>query len=65
VQTVTTSGTYRLNRLDNSTGTGTLGLKIARDSTRTYWIGVRRNFTGNASMQHGLCHLGFQFRRVW
>ena len=53
VQTVTTSGTYRLNRLDNSTGTGTLGLKIARDSTRTYWIGVRRNFTGNASMQHG------------
>jgi M6 family metalloprotease-like protein len=53
VQTVTTSGTYRLNRLDNSTGTGTLGLKISRDSTRTYWIGVRRNFTGNASMQHG------------
>ncbi len=53
VQTITTNGTYRLNRFDNTTGTGILGLKLTRDSTRNYWVGVRRNFTTNASMQHG------------
>jgi M6 family metalloprotease-like protein len=53
VQTATATGTYRINRFDNSTGTGTLALKIAKDATRSYWIGVRRNFTSNASMSHG------------
>ncbi|MBI5771885.1 MAG: immunoglobulin domain-containing protein, partial [Verrucomicrobia bacterium] len=53
VRAVTTSGTYRLNRFDNATGTGTLALKVTRDATRNYWIGVRRNFTTNAAMQHG------------
>lgn len=53
VQTVTTSGVYRINRFDNSTGAGTLALKVAKDSTQTYWIGIRRKFTTNLSMQHG------------
>jgi uncharacterized delta-60 repeat protein/M6 family metalloprotease-like protein len=53
VQNVTASGTYRLNRFDNSTGTGTLALKFTRDSTRNYWIGVRRNFTSNTFLSHG------------
>ena len=53
VQTVASNGTYRVNRFDNSTGTGTLALKIPRDGTRNYWVGVRRNFTTNTSMQNG------------
>jgi M6 family metalloprotease-like protein len=53
VQSITTSGTYRVNRFDNTTGTGTLALKVIRDSTRNYWIGIRRNFTSNVSMQSG------------
>ncbi|MHB8519925.1 MAG: immunoglobulin domain-containing protein, partial [Limisphaerales bacterium] len=53
VPTASTSGVYRINRFDNSTGTGTLALKIAKDSTQTYWIGIRRKFTTNLSMQHG------------
>jgi len=54
VQTITTSGTYLVNRFDNATGAGTpLALKVVRDSTRNYWIGARRAFTTNASLQHG------------
>lgn len=53
VQTITSTGTYRVNRFDNATGTGTLALRVARDGTRSYWIGPRRNFTNNASMAHG------------
>ncbi len=53
VQTITTSGTYRINRFDNATGTGSLGLKIGRNSTTNYWVGARRGFTTNTSMQHG------------
>ena len=53
VQTVTTSGTYRISRFDNATGTGTLALKIAKDSVHNYWISIRRKFTDNASMQNG------------
>lgn len=53
VQTVTSSGTYRANRFDDSTATGTLALKVVKDSRRNYWIGCRRKFTDNASMQNG------------
>lgn len=53
VQTVTTNDTYRINRFDTSTATGTLALKVAKDGTRDYWIGCRRKFTDNASMQNG------------
>ncbi|HMJ04994.1 MAG TPA: FG-GAP-like repeat-containing protein [Chthoniobacterales bacterium] len=53
ITTVTTSGTYRINRFDNSTGTGVLGLKIVKDGSRNYWVGCRRKFTDNPSMLHG------------
>ena len=43
VQTVTASGIYRISRFDNSTGTGTLALKITKDASHTYWVGIRRN----------------------
>ena len=53
VQTITQSGTYRVYRFDNSTGSGTLALKLPKDSNSNYWIGIRRKFTTNASMQNG------------
>lgn len=53
VQTVTQSGTYRINRFDNGIGAGTLALKIRKDATRNYWIACRRKFTTNSSLQNG------------
>ncbi len=57
VLTVTASGTYRLYRFDTLTASppvsGPLALKIIKDSNKTYWIGVRRAFTSNASMSNG------------
>lgn len=53
VQTVTASGTYRVYRFDHPAATGILALKVARDATRNYWIGLRRNFTDNASLSQG------------
>jgi hypothetical protein len=53
VQTVTTNGTYRVFRFDNVSSAGTLALKVVKDNTRTYWVGCRRNFTSNPSMQNG------------
>ena len=53
VQTVTTSGTYRVYRFDDASATGTLALRIAKDATSDYWIGYRRNFTENSGLQHG------------
>ncbi len=53
VRTVTQTGGYRINRFDNSSGVGTLALKVVRDSDHNYWVGARRNFTDNSSMEHG------------
>ena len=53
VQTITASGTYRVYRFDDAAAAGTLALKVAKDGRRDYWIACRRNFTSNASMQHG------------
>lgn len=53
VQTVATNGTFRVNRFDAATATGTLALKVVRDATRNYWIGTRRSFTANTSMSQG------------
>jgi hypothetical protein len=53
VLTVISNATYRIYRFDNGAATGTLALKISKDSTHNYWIGCRRSFTGNASMQNG------------
>lgn len=53
IQTVTATGTYRITRFDNDTGNGILALKIRRDGQRNYWVGCRRKFTDNVSMQNG------------
>jgi sugar lactone lactonase YvrE len=53
VQTITHSGTYRVYRFDNAQATGTLALKFAKDTTRDYWIGYRRNFPENPGLEHG------------
>jgi hypothetical protein len=53
IQTITASGIYRINRFDNSTGTGILALKITKDGVHNYWVSIRRKFTDNASMQSG------------
>ena len=64
INTVTTSGTYRIYRFDAglSTNTGSaLTLKVNRDATRDYWIGYRRN-SGNASLNGGAYILwGYQY----
>ncbi len=51
--TVTTSGTYRVNRFDTASPSGNLALLVHKDGTRDYWVSVRRNFTSNASLAHG------------
>jgi hypothetical protein len=53
VQTVSSNGVYRVYRFDDAAATGTLALKIAKDSTRDYWIGFRRNFTENPELRKG------------
>src|SRR5262249_13218091 len=59
VQTISSNGTYRLytfdftNRLEAPTAP-TLALKFAKDNERTYWLGVRRNFSSNPFMNRGL-----------
>jgi hypothetical protein len=53
VQSVSSNGLYRVYRFDDPAATGTLALKVAKDATRDYWIGFRRNFTENPGLQNG------------
>jgi hypothetical protein len=53
VQTVSSNGVYRVYRFDDAAATGTLALKLAKDSTRDYWIGFRRNFAENPGLTNG------------
>jgi len=53
IQTVTANATVRVFRFDSASATGTVAVVVAKDSTRTYWIGYRRNFTENPSSQNG------------
>lgn len=53
VLTVSSNGTYRVNRFDDPNAGGILALKIRQDSSRNYWIACRRNFTANSSLQNG------------
>lgn len=53
VRTVTTSGTYRVHRFDDAAATGVLALKIARDSSHSYWVGLRKKFPMHATIDHG------------
>ena len=55
VQDVTVNGTYRIKRFDSGSvpSSGLLALRIRKDGHQNYWVGCRRTFTSNASMQHG------------
>ena len=64
VQTVTSNGTNRIYRFDSGAATGTLALVVAKDGSRNYWIGYRRNFTDNSSMMNGACVIwGYTYNR--
>jgi M6 family metalloprotease-like protein len=56
VKTITASGTHRVYRFDHKDALALnqpLALRVARDGTRSYWIGLRQNFPGNASLTNG------------
>lgn len=46
VQTITTSGTYRVHRYDHQSAdlASTLALRLSRDNNKDYWIGYRRKY---------------------
>src|SRR5581483_10623897 len=52
VTNVTANGIYRIYRFDDISATGSLALKIT-GGARDYWVGARRAFPSNPSMQNG------------
>ena len=53
VQTVTSSGTYRIYAHDDTNATGIRALKVARNNNTNFWIEFRQKFTGNIWMMNG------------
>jgi hypothetical protein len=54
VQTVTTSGTYRIYSFDNvSNPAGAHALKIRKDNTKDYWVEFRRLFASTPTLANG------------
>jgi len=55
VETVTTPGTYRIHRFDDSAEKTAplLALKLQRAASQTFWLGYRRNFTDNTDLNNG------------
>lgn len=56
VDTVTTSGTYRIYRFDQKNATAAnrpLALRIFRDGVRWYWVGYRQNFSSGTPQANG------------
>lgn len=55
VNTITTSGTYRVNRFDHAGANlaNPLSLKIVKNATQDYWIGFRKQFANNAALNNG------------
>lgn len=59
VQTVTQSGTYRLQSFDFANASAavsaqTLALKVGRSDTLSYWLSIRRNFDPELNISKGL-----------
>jgi uncharacterized delta-60 repeat protein len=52
VQTISSGGSYRLYRFDHAGAdlATTRALKVRRDASTTYWLGLRRKYLGNASL---------------
>jgi len=55
VTTISSSGTYRVYRFDHASANtaNPLALKIVRNGTQDYWIGLRKLFTTNAAANNG------------
>ncbi len=53
-QSVTSSGTYRINRFDHVQGAGVQALRIPLGPDEYYWLGYRRNIVDNAWLQNGV-----------
>lgn len=68
VNTVTTSGTYRIYAFDQNNHAAApgemLALKIVKDSTYNYWVSCRTDFTNNYSMTNGVyVQWGYDYTR--
>lgn len=50
---VTGSGTYTIEPIDDPTATGQRALKIVKDTTRNYWVEFRQLFTTNRWAMNG------------
>lgn len=52
VQNISSGGSYRLYRFDHAGAdlATTRALKVRRDASTTYWLGLRRKYLGNASL---------------
>jgi hypothetical protein len=60
IQTVTTSGVYRIHAQDIATPTGIQALKIQKDNTRNYWIEFRRKLVNYPTAGNGaIIHWGY------
>jgi len=55
VTTISAGGTYRVYRFDhqNANIANPLALKVVRNQTQDYWIGLRQLFTTNSSLMSG------------
>lgn len=54
-QSVTASGTYRIQRFDHTSASGNRALRISRGGTSGhYWVSNRQNFDSNKVMENGL-----------
>lgn len=54
-QSVTASGTYRIQRFDHTSASGNRALRISRGGTSGhYWVSHRQNFDSNKVMENGL-----------
>jgi hypothetical protein len=51
--TVTASGTYTIQPVDEPTATGLRALKIVKDTTRSYWVEFRQLYTTNRWAMNG------------
>ncbi|MBL8955182.1 MAG: carboxypeptidase regulatory-like domain-containing protein [Myxococcaceae bacterium] len=55
IQTVTASGTYRIQALENPITTGLHALKVPRgDGQKEYWVELRQGLTSNRSLMSGV-----------
>ncbi|HEY0074570.1 MAG TPA: Calx-beta domain-containing protein, partial [Abditibacteriaceae bacterium] len=53
VQTVSSSGTYRIQQHDSIASTGVRALKIAKDGSTNYWVEFRQALTTNNWVMNG------------